>query len=285
MNGRAQTKHEWNGHGYYSLDGQTLSEAKKMVVFLHGGLKNPLFKTNDKITLDYLIEENEYFLELIKEKEYGLIVPLTDNKLNWVENTEYCYLYLKTLISEKAGEKKVLITGFSDGGTGAYRMFYEHPDYFEGAVIFNGYPQRNNYHDSVNYKSVTDKNIVFASTTKDKQIPYEFLMTEYAQQKQFNGSTYFIVNEGKHTFSAYDLKALNTIFDLLNQKPGVDKIMQEPLHGLVYNDSLHYLYKYRPSVVRKYYYGKSFCLRNKIQIKELKKKGFKSQKMALKDLN
>jgi predicted esterase len=35
---------------------------------------------------------------------------------------------------------KIIIAGFSMGGYGAYRIFYEYPDLFKGVVVFSGHP-------------------------------------------------------------------------------------------------------------------------------------------------
>ena len=40
---------------------------------------------------------------------------------------------------------KIVIAGFSMGGYGAYRIFYEYPKLFKGVVVFSGHPNLPNY--------------------------------------------------------------------------------------------------------------------------------------------
>lgn len=40
---------------------------------------------------------------------------------------------------------KIIIAGFSMGGYGAYRIFYEYPKLFKGVVVFSGHPNLPNY--------------------------------------------------------------------------------------------------------------------------------------------
>src|SRR5690606_15434799 len=143
---------------------------------------------------------------------FDLIIPITNDSLNWLNHPQESFIILKEYI-KSLGKKydEIYISGFSDGGTGSYKIFYKNPEHFDGLIIFNGYPQHSNHFKNVNYTSIENKKVIFMSTLKDKIIPYEFLLSEYCAQKKENADTYFYLAKGGHSFRNYgeqDLKEL-----------------------------------------------------------------------------
>src|SRR5690606_23644255 len=101
-------------------------------------------------------------------------------------------------------------------GTGSFKIFYNNPEYFNGLVVFNGYPQHANFYKNADYSSVNHQKVVFFGTFKDKRIPYEFMLTEYCKQKSENADTYFYLANGNHSFNSYKKQDLNELFGILN---------------------------------------------------------------------
>lgn len=242
------------------------SNNNKLIFFLHGGLKNPIFKNKEEPTLDYLIEENNTFTELASQNNFDLIIPITNEKFNWIDSTEKSFEILKNYIQSFPKKyKEIYISGFSDGGTGSYKTFYNNSDFFDGLIVFSGYPQLGNFNKNVNYSKITDKKILFLGTFDDKTIPYEFLLTEYSKQKKTNANTYFYLVKGNHSFFNYKKQDLKEVFEILTNKTSNNKT--EPIHGFVKNDKLIEFYPYRKKITRKYNYGIDAYKENKRQRK------------------
>lgn len=247
------------------------SEAnKKLLLFLHGGVENPSFhQVDNEINFRFLVEGNTDFIELAHDNQFDLVMPVTNEQLNWLNDHQQSLSIIKSLV-ESLHKKynEIFISGFSDGGTGSYKMFYSNPTYFSGLAVFSGYPQHKNFYRKVQYHSVKNKTIVFLGTLGDKIIPYEFLLTEYCQQKKDNPNTYFYLTDGGHNFSSFNRQDLGEVFDILSRKT-INK-NSEPIQGFMKNDSLISLYPYRKKIIRKYNYGKEVYEANTRQLKQYK---------------
>lgn len=249
----------------------TSDQNKDLIVFLHGGVKNPQFQQKrDDIPLNFLIEENQTFLNQCLVNGFDLIAPITNKNLNWLEKPQQTYESLIAFIdSLPKTYQQIYLTGFSDGGTGSFKIFYQNPEAFNGVVVFNGYPQHANFHQTVDHSQVTSKKVVFMGTNKDQTIPYEFLMTAYCDQKKHNSDTYLYLTDGIHSFSSYQQNDFNELFELLTNKANNQK--QEMIHGFVKNDELIAFYPYRKKIVKKYGFGKEVYEANKKQLAKYKK--------------
>ena len=243
---------------------------KKLIIYLHGGVRNPYFKqNNDDIKLSYVIENNYSFIQSAMENGYDLLIPVKNDSLNWITDPNKCWnVFKKYLNTTNTKYSKLYIGGESDGGTGSYKIFYDNNDSFSGLIVFNGYPQYNSFYTTVDYSKVTNKKVLFLSTKSDNRIPYEFLLTEYCKQKKYNADTYLYVPEGEHTFSAYQKTDFDLIFDIL--KTDKDNTLKIPVHGFVRHDTLIEFYPYRKKIIRKFYWGKEFYEINKQQKKLIK---------------
>lgn len=243
----------------------------KLIVFLHGGVNNPYFQQpSDQIALNYIIENNTIFLNHASEHGFDLIIPIAHTSLNWLSHPNEAFSVLKDYIeSIPKRYREVYISGFSDGGTGGFKIFYGHPDYFNGLIVFNGYPQHSNFYQNIDHSSVRNQKVIFFSTLQDKTIPYEFLLTEYCAQKKENADTYFYLASGNHSFESYGEQDLRELFIILSNKVRNNKT--DPIHGFIKNDQLITLYPFRKQIVRKYNFGRDIYKDNIQQLKKYRK--------------
>lgn len=251
----------------------TISDSSnhKLILFLHGGVTNPWFKQpQNQISLNFLIENNDDFIKQVIDSNFDLIIPITNDSLNWLNNPKESFNslneYIKTINKHY---DEIYISGFSDGGTGSYKIFHENPEYFDGLIIFNGYPQHLNYFKNVNHSKIKNKKIIFVSTLKDKIIPFEFLLYEYCQQKKENANTYIYLAKGGHSFNSYGEKDFKEIFDILTNKVTNNKT--EPIQGFVKNDQPITMYPFRKRIVKKYNFGEEIYEENVKQLKRFNK--------------
>ncbi|MBN9483761.1 MAG: hypothetical protein BGO70_09165 [Bacteroidetes bacterium 43-93] len=228
-----------------------------LVIYMHGGVSQ--FKGKQELinlTPEELVEGNAQFLTTLNENGYDLILPIAYNEYNWLENGGE--QFISKLLDKYASQyNKVYISGFSDGGTGAFRFFNNHPEKFDGTIIFNGYPQLNNYYRKVDHFKVIGKNIVYASTISDKVIPYEFLLTEFRRQQMVNEHTYFMLREGNHEFGAYKKQDFELCLQLLkkeNRNTSTDGKMfiYPPVDGLVIDGILKEIYPFKKKIGKTY---------------------------------
>lgn len=256
-----------NTEGFYCL---TSENHDKLILFLHGGVNNPYFKKPLlQIELNYLIENNFEFITQGAQNGFDFIIPIANDSLNWLIKPTESFEKLKEFIySTNKKYKEIYIAGFSDGGTGAFKIFYTNQVFFDGLVVFNGYPQHQNFYKTIDYTKVTNKKIVFFGTLNDKIIPYEFLLTEYCSQKISNANTYFYLANGNHGFMNYKNSELNELFGILTSS--INNTMKDPIQGYMRNDVLIKLYPYRKKILRKYNYGKKIYDENKKQLKKYK---------------
>lgn len=249
----------------------SLETNNKLIIFLHGGLNNPDTKAItdlDEQTVNYLIENNDDFGNAALKNGYDILIPLANDSMDWLHKPEYCHRILDSMLSRAGPYDQTVISGFSDGGTGSYKIFYSYPKSYDGLIVFNGYPQHLNFYKKVDYESITDKNIIFYSTEKDDRIPYEFLLTEYCKQKAYNGKTYFYVGKGTHSFASYSSSDMQQVFRLFAIEN--DSTSNAPYHGLTINGERQRWYPFRKMVVRRYAYGRDYYDQNRKQKKSLK---------------
>lgn len=256
----------FNGNHFIHL---TSPKNTKVLFFLHGGVSNPYFKNNKvDVSLSFILENNSSFAEMSLANGYDLILPITNDSLNWVSNPGYCFNMFrdfKESLSEAYNEH--YISGFSDGGTGSFKIFYSNPEYFHGLIVFNGYPFHKNFASSVDYTQVTSKKVVFFGTEDDQTTPYEFMLIAYSKQKVINSDTYLYVTKGKHSFKYYTEKDFKELFDIL--KTENENFKHEPIQGYIRHDELIEFYEFKKSIVRKYSIGQEYYEMNKQQQKEL----------------
>lgn len=253
----------FHGHKFYQISSDS---ASRLMIFLHGGVTNPEFKSEVMAPLEFLLEGNDAFINVAREYGFDLLIPVTDDSLNWLSNYRGCLNVLQDYLdSNKKAYSLTYISGFSDGGTGSYKMFYDSVSHFDGLMVFNGYPQHRNAYRAVDYSKHVKEKVIFASTLKDNVIPYEFLLTEYVKQKRINPETYLYVIEGGHHFDAYGKTELQVLFGLIDLQSG--NTATEPVHGFVKNDTVVAFYPFRKKIYRRYGYGKEFLKTNRLQKK------------------
>jgi len=268
LNVFSQKTESVDGNSFYLI---SKNANEKTIIFLHGGVDNPHFDQSvDKISLDYIVENNQEFLTQASINGFSVIIPITNDSLNWLENPKQTFIELKKMVVQSSVDsQEIYISGFSDGGTGSFKIFYQDPDYFEGLIVFNGYPQHKNFYKTVDYKKIENKKILFFSTDKDKVIPYEFLLTEYCSQKNSNPNTFIYLSSGDHSFANYTKDDIEKLFDILSGKN--QNKLSEPIQGFIENDKLMILYTFRKKIVRKFGFGKETYLENRRQQKKYRK--------------
>ena len=258
----------FRGNDLYHIKKDTNS---RVLIFLHGGVSNPLFDDTSKVfELDLLLEGNKYLIPLVLENGYDLLIPVTNDSMNWLTNHKYCYENLLDYIDSSKIYDSKFISGFSDGGTGSFKIFYNYPDSFQGLTVFNGYPQHENFYQEVNYEQINNKMIAFFSTFEDKIIPYEFLLTEYCKQKKTNANTFFYVKEGRHSFDEYMKEEINLFIQIMTSK--INNTQNEPIHAYMKGDEVQEFYPFRKKICKRYCYGKKYYLINKEQAKQYNNK-------------
>ncbi|MFT7230242.1 MAG: hypothetical protein ACI9GO_000706 [Bacteroidia bacterium] len=233
------------------------NENPRIMVFLHGSVAYYAQNQQDQeITISQLLEGNEDFLEAFMD--YTIIIPIAHEGFNWLKDSAVLKLFKG--IPELESRKINVICGFSDGGTGAYRMFYEETDKIESLIVFNGYPQHNNYNKKVDYSiGRGNRGVIFCSTYKDKIVPYEFLLLEYKKIRSTQPFTYMYITEGRHVFSAYDLADFKAVKEL--KSASLKMVRQKTsylLDGLIANDSIYQAYYFRRRIGKKYGVKKEF---------------------------
>lgn len=238
---------------YYTIK-NSKADTLNLIIYMHGGVSQFKNKTSViDISTSELVEGNKDFLNTFQEAGYDIILPIAYNEYNWLEpNGE---IFIKELISNLPNKyNKIIISGFSDGGTGAYRMFYNSPEIYDGVVIFNGYPQLKNYYKKVSHIR-SDKTIIYCSTNSDKVIPYEFLLIEYRRQKMINEHTYFTLADGGHNFQDYTKNSFNNILQLIENQNIDNKdsmLIYPPVDGLHINNIVENTYPFRKKIGRSY---------------------------------
>ncbi len=252
--------------------------AHGLVFFLHGSAEAFKGKAlNAPVETVVLTEGNEEFISVWKNQGYDVIMPICYNEFNWLEPRGKFFVDTLTKMYSVA-YSSIYLTGFSDGGTGAYRYFYNNMDAYDGVIIFNGYPQLNNFNNTVDYKNCTSKKVLFVSQKSDKVVPYEFLLVEYRRQKMVNEQTYFWLREGKHQFVKYTKADFENCIALLERPTSArteDRVstwVYPPLDGFLVGDSLREMYTFRAKIGKGYGMKKSEYISAPESSKNLKNK-------------
>lgn len=241
---------------YYHLS-KTQKESKRLFIFLHRNLEGfQGKKENNVVQIDSLLEKNTLFRESFNSQGIDLLVPQAYNQYSWLQ--EKGGEFISTLIEiHKHQYESIIIGGFSDGGTAAYRIFYKNPEKFAALILFNAYPQQDYFSKSVDYKKVTNKKVFFISQKNDKLLPYEFLLMEYRRQKLVNAESYFYVQEGKHEFN-YNKSFFDEIINKLNYSNKSNESKEgfiwvyPPIDGLIYDHEVNNLIDFRKSYSKQY---------------------------------
>lgn len=242
----AQELFKTDSFSYYKIDGSSKSKA---LIFLHGSVRYYLNVEAEQTQVSELLEGNSDFLNSFSE--YSIYIPVVAKSFNWLTTATVSSLFQN--IPKLSGFDTLIVAGFSDGGTGAYKMFYTAQDSFDGLVVFNGYPQSDWFNKKVNYSLNTDKPVIFVSQHKDKVLRYEFLMTEYRIQKTFNAKTYLYLSKGKHEYAQYTTQDFSKIKSCLidDIKPNFDQ-MDLPIDGFVRQNRVIEMYYFRKRIGKRY---------------------------------
>lgn len=244
----------FQGNHFYHIKGE---DHFKILIYLHGGVGNSIYEdTLKNPALNELLESNSEYIKTALVNNYDVLIPIKNNNFNWLTNHSFCYQTIKSYLDSLSIYDLKYISGFSDGGTGSFKIFYDYSDCFEGLIIFNGYPQHSNFYLTVDYSKVIAKKVVYFSSKKDKRIPYEFSLTEYLKQKKSNPNTYFYLTNGNHSFKQYSSPEMSFLFDVLSSK--INNISNDQTQGLIVNDQLIEHYPFRNKIARKYNYGKEY---------------------------
>lgn len=260
---------------YYKItSGQNNS---KLLIYLHGGVSQ--FKEKDspvQVPPLELLEGNTEFLPVVKEEGYDVIIPIAYNQYNWLEDDGERFVdQLRATYADKYTQ--VYISGFSDGGTGAFRFFYNAPGKYNGVIVFNGYPQLQNYYKKADHLKAIGKNIIYCSTESDKVIPYEFLLVEFRRQQMVNENTYFLLREGGHAFTSYHQEDFKLCFQLLGKSnmqtttsAGIIQVYP-PVDGFIVDGEVKAIYPFRKKTGKNYSMSSQEYQRDDYNYKDFKK--------------
>lgn len=256
---------------YYYIK-STKEQKNGLIIYMHGGVSQFKGKaTPVDISPIELLEGNEEFLPAVNDAGYDIILPIAYNEHNWLENAGEDFI-MQLVAIHGSRYKHTYISGFSDGGTGAFRFLYNHPQAFTGMMMFNGYPQLQNYYKNVDHTKGIGKNMLYVSTEADETIPYEFLLIEYRRQQMLNKHTYFILREGGHSFKAFSKEDFVLCLHLLS-KPAEPVATAEriwiypPIDGLVIDGFLKESYSFRKKTGKNYSMAKTEYQRNDYDMK------------------
>ncbi|MFA4853457.1 MAG: prolyl oligopeptidase family serine peptidase [Bacteroidales bacterium] len=124
---------------------------------------------------------------------------------------------------------KIIIAGFSMGGYGAYRIFYEYPKLFKGIVVFSGHPN-------------------LATKWIGEGYP-DFLNTKYL--KPFKNISVFIYHSKNDLNCPYDL-TLQLVEKLKKAGAKVEFIITtDGGHGIINEDNIPMYYKWLKNIIEK----------------------------------
>jgi len=84
---------EYDNNFFYYI---TAEQNKRLLIFLHGGVSDPYFASKNKgAELSYMLENNNAFINETVQHNYDLLIPITNDSLNWISNSEYCFQAIK----------------------------------------------------------------------------------------------------------------------------------------------------------------------------------------------
>lgn len=118
-----------------SIPKKAMDQRVPMVLALHWGVS----------TNQYHEFMNCLMLPSIDTSKYIVIAPLAEYSPWWEEPKENQVVRLIDLTREYWPVSKVIIAGYSDGGTGAAHFAAEHSDQIDGAIAMAGYYRHASY--------------------------------------------------------------------------------------------------------------------------------------------
>jgi hypothetical protein len=230
-------------------------KGKGLIIFLHGSVNYFLSKSIEDVEPEDLLENNSDFLKVFKD--YDIVLPLVNSNFNWLDSA-----HSKNIVKEFIAINptvQAVLAGFSDGGTGAFKLMHASPGTFSSVWMFGAFPQHRWFTRNLDRSQLKGTEMHFIGSYTDKTCPYEFSLLEYLKQKQHNEYTYFHLVSGSHRFSTYDSSLffklewhlqykVQTSFE--SQKNTFIRLL--PFPGECKNDTVLRLYYFRKRILRKY---------------------------------
>ncbi|MEA2095084.1 MAG: alpha/beta hydrolase-fold protein, partial [Candidatus Cloacimonadota bacterium] len=112
----------------YVPKGYDCNTKTPLVIYLHGGVSTKRFH---ETPLEYA--EQNYFTEYARENNWIVVYPMANNETAWWNLTGINNLkaQIRKLKSQyNIDDNRIYISGFSDGGSGAYHLALNAPDDF-----------------------------------------------------------------------------------------------------------------------------------------------------------
>lgn len=260
----------------YHLVKSKAEKSRGLLIYMHGGVSQFKGEQPQPVEITDLLEGNNEFVPALSAAGYDLLLPIAFNQYNWLE--EGGERWINHLIDEYQSQyPRIYISGFSDGGTGAYRIFYNNVNNLDGVLIFNGYPQLGNFHKKVDHKKVMGKKVLYCGTSGDKVIPYEFMLVEFRRQQMVNRHTYFYLKDGQHRFGDYNTSDFELMISHLNiPVPETDQLdgyvtIYPPVDGLIRDQRLLEVYPFRKKKGKQYLMANEESERSDYDHKEMTK--------------
>ncbi|WP_420316257.1 hypothetical protein [Ekhidna sp.] len=111
-----------------SIPKKALNEEVHFVLALHWGVSANSYD-------DFM---NCLMLPAIDTSKYIVMAPLAQRQAWWANPKEKQLIRLLKLISEYWPIDKIIVSGYSDGGTGSTYFAAKHPEYIDGAIAMAG---------------------------------------------------------------------------------------------------------------------------------------------------
>ena len=186
-----------------------------LITYLHGG---SAVGNDNEANLNSFLETNILpYLEASARKAVIFVPQCPENRV-WSETRQEHPVYgtLKSSIDEIAAEYGIVgndcfILGGSAGGTGAWRMLSEYPEYFSCAVIAAGNPQ------GLDLEAIAKTPVYCVLSKSDRVIKFQSVYPLIKEIQQIAGAdlTLEILENASHTetcINAYSDKALDKMF-------------------------------------------------------------------------
>lgn len=246
----------FNNHKFFYQNG----ESNEILFFLHGGVKNPDVLNGD-MDIEQLVGSVELF-NLIKEKKWSVVVPVADKKLNWIENTSYCFDVFSEFLQSNniSSYSDITFVGHSDGATAGFSFWtMDISNLFKKYILISGYPQLK--YESIIKVQNSNQPIIFVGCRKDKQIPFEFQIDAFTDCVKWGYRCGLLLFEGGHDLNSMSLLNYYQIFE--------DKGTEYPIHGRVLDNQILEFYSYRRRISRKYNFVLKYIDYNVFQRKQI----------------
>ncbi len=181
---------------------------KPLLVYLHGAISNPVLKPNP---LEYM--RTSKLVELADKGGFHLMFSYGQMGAGWFDAVGVDMVVNETKIAQKklkANADKLVLSGFSDGGSGVLYISTLQPNLFAGYIAMNG---------SISIASRLSKGQLFLSninqrpmfiinTTKDMLYYIEQIRPTIDYLKKFNNNIIFKEPEGNHEMAYLEDEAL-----------------------------------------------------------------------------